>query len=327
MVTSREFFALKESVLVAVAFDRYTDALVRAGATLAHRTAKNLVLVHVCEPWLELPISKPFAGEASTLWDVTQAIEANTFDLAAGRLTEVAAMTGVATQTAVLTGRPAACLTAAAAGYKAALIIVGAGGSGQRLLPFGFSTALALMEQAPVPVMAVGAEMTLDLHKEHNKIMLADDLTEQSEGAVDFAFELAEVVADAELHHVHVNGLTLENLQAGILTAAATAHTPVTAGLSAAEVHGVLTARLGERLAERAVGRDEYIEAAGGRYRTKVTTGQVTDELSRLVETVQPDLLIFGRHHTVHRKPLAVGRVPFRAMLAERRPVVVVPAE
>jgi hypothetical protein len=43
------------------------------------------------------------------------------------------------------------------------------------------------------------------------------------------------------------------------------------------------------------------------------------------VRELEPDVLLFARHHPYHTKPLHVGRVPYRAMLASQRPVIVVP--
>jgi nucleotide-binding universal stress UspA family protein len=297
---------------------------------MATRLNKRLVLIHTCEPWVNLPISKPFQGEGSPLWDVTQAIEANAVDLAAGRLREIADLTtkmGAKTEPVVLTGNPTKCMLAAIDGFKAGMILVGASDGSQRLLPFGLSNALSLLADSPVPVMIVAEGMNVDLDLPKLRLLLCDDLEEQSEGAVDFAFELAGSLGKSDLRQVYINGLTLEGLTAAVTTAAATSHSSLSVGLSATELHTSLLKKLEDRIAERALGREEYIEAAGGSYEAEVLTGDIATQLERAVEKIQPNIIIFGRHERGHRKPFMIGRVPFQQMMAEKRPVIVVPVD
>ena len=313
-------------ITVAIAFDRHSVDLARIGGQIAKRTGKTLCLLHAVEPWMEQPHSRPM-GQGSPLWDVTQAVERNAADLAATRLKELASMieATVKTESRVVSGKPSDSLAEAAQIIGSSLLIIGADLSQMRFMPRGFSTALSLMVTSPVPLMVVDTTLYNALPENPWRLFVADDLGEQNSEAVQFAFDLAAAAHATELHHVHVNGLSLIGLKAGIETAAMTARTPINATVSAEEVHAALRATLERRLADRAQPMRDYLEAAGGEYFPTVVTGNVSDEIEKLVFEVNPDVVIFGRHQTYHTRPFFIGRQPFRAMLGQKRPIVVVP--
>ena len=315
-------------ITVAVGFDRHTSDLVRMGAELAQKTGRKLCLMHAVEPWTELPQARAF-GEHDPLWDVTQAVETNAQDLAEGRLKELCSQLAddLPVKRLVVKGKAAERLGAEAMAVGSHLLLVGADFTNARFLPRGLSTALSLMVSSPVPVGVVDTSITRSLLGAPTRVLLADDLGPQSEGALEYAFALAASLGDSELHHVHVNGLTLESLRAGLSTAAATAHTPINPAAAAEDVYEALIAGVRTKLDQRSLASRDYLEAAGGRYVTEVVTGSVNDQIATVAAAVDPHLVVFGRHHAYYTRPFFIGRVPFRSMLALRRPVIVVPNE
>ena len=320
------FFETRKRIITAIAFDEYTHNLVNASVNLAKKTGKELRLVHVVEPWMETAHSRPFT-HVSPLWDVTQAIEKNARSQAETRLKElIATISDVNIDYRIFSGVPADVLMAEATANEGALIVVGTGHSTTRFLPGGFSTAYTLMVHSPVPVMVLHSGQAISA-KESYKILCADDLTAGSEPAVEFSFDLASQMQNTEFHHVHINGMTKEALAAGLETAKASARTNVTDALSADDIFATIESQLRDKLAARSQGKEEYLEGAGGEYQTQVLTGRVTEELHRYAEEIDPDLIVYGRHHTIHKRPFTLGNHPFRAMLAEHRPFIVVPDE
>src|SRR6187431_628424 len=103
-------------VTVALAFDRHSVPLVEEATRLALRTGKKLCLVHVVEPWVDWPTSRPF-GAGDPLWNVTQAIESTARDRAERHLSELASSVppSLAVLTRVEAGKPAERLAAVAA--------------------------------------------------------------------------------------------------------------------------------------------------------------------------------------------------------------------
>jgi hypothetical protein len=189
----------------------------------------------------------------------------------------------------------------------------------------GGSTALSLLVSSPVPVLALAAASTPLLRSPAPRLLLADDLADQSETVVAFAFELATALEGVELHHVHVNPLTLEGLRGGLEIAAGAARAPLASGAAPESVHQALTTQLSEQLAARAAIHREYLEAASGTYVPHVIEGSVQAALADGVERIDPDVLLFGRHRAYHKRPFFLGRMPYRAMLAHGRPVIVAP--
>jgi nucleotide-binding universal stress UspA family protein len=318
------FLERGQNIVVAVAFDAHTPLLVRAGADLARRLSKTLVLAHVVEPWQGRTPARPF-GEQDPLWNATQAVEADARETAEQRLAALADTVdpNVVVRRRLVVGKPIEVLTAGE--RDDALLIVGADFGNLRFTPRGFSTALSLMVSAPVPVLVIDTAASPELLSETPRLLVADDLGPDSEAAVEFGFALGTALGPSEVHHVHVNGLALDSVAAGLEAAAATAHTPLPSTDAARDVYTALVGELKERLEGRAEGLRDYLEAAQGRYVPQIETGRVVERLGDVADQVAPDVLVFGKHHAYHTRPFFLGRVPYRAMLAHRRPVVVVP--
>jgi len=327
---TRFFLDNNEYVTLAVKFDRAAPALLETATRLCRRLGKKLCLLHVLEPWVELPLAGVFGQGGDPLGRVSQAMEASTRDLALGRLAELAQTVSpeISVRTVVVAGKPIERIGSEAENVGTCLLIVGASYNGARLLPQGLSLALSLMAGAPVPVLALDAMRTP--RPEMNKLilMLADDLGAQTETAVEFAYALATALGNTTLYHVHVNSLSYASLETGLAAAAASGHTrdDEVPGV-ADELYQALTRRLGEALEERGADQRDYLEAAGGTCITEVLTGDVAQQLGDLIQTTNPALLIFGRHRALQMRPFFIGRLPYRTMLAFKCPVVVVPGE
>ncbi len=323
----QSFMDQHQYVVVAVAFDRHTMSLSHAAAELCRKTGKKLCLAHIVEPWAELPTSRAFGGDDDPLWNVTQAVEASSRDQAAGRFEEIIQALGLETgvRIEIRSGKPAVELAKVAADVGAALVLVGADYGNLRFLPRGFSTAMSLMVSSPCPVCVMDGNTPTHFLHDPARFLLADDLGPEAEAAVAFGYGLAAAMDKSEVHHVHVNGLTFDTLKAGLSTAAATAHTPLNAVASSEDVYDALISRLKEKLEARAQPHRDYLDAAGGQVVTEVLTGEVNEQIGALTASVDPDLLIFGRHQAYHTRPFFIGRLPFRQMLAQKRPIVIVP--
>jgi nucleotide-binding universal stress UspA family protein len=206
------------------------------------------------------------------------------------------------------------------------VLLVGADVDSLKYLPKGLSTALALMASSPVPVLVADTKSLNTPLQDGPTIMIADDLSEDAENALEFAFDLAIGHGKATLHHIHVNGLTFDALRSGLLTASATSHSFVGDQTSTEIVFDSLVRSLEDQLERRCQSEREYLENGGGSYEARVLTGNAAKKIIEETGRISPSMLVFGRHHSVHRQPFFIGRVPFKTMLASHIPVVVVPA-
>lgn len=310
-------------VTVAVTFDERSVALVSIAADLCRRTGKKLHLLHVVEPWHAA--ARPLEAD-TPLFRASEAVEARARARAERHLQELAGgVAGLSVKQTVLVGKPAEKIGKEAAHTGSCLLIVGANSRQRRFLPTGYSTALSLMVTASVPVMSIDTTTTPRLPDRDLNLLLADDLSPQSEAAVAFAFDFAAAFGRATLHHLHINGLTLEGLRSGLETAAAAGHTMLDSDRAVGSVFEAVMAQYHEELRLRAAGLRDYLDAAGGVYQATVRSGQVRAELAAFVDANDPDVLVFGRHQSVHTRPFFLGRLPYGAMLSFQRPVIVVP--
>lgn len=312
-------------VAVAVAFDEHTVPLVRFGKELATRLGKKLALIHVAEaPLVPQPV-RPFAIPA-VVWDKFPDAVMSGRHEAKRKLQELRATLPETLDVKLIAseGRAADVLVKEAEHVGASFLLVGTSVDKQSFLPSGFSTALSLMAMAPLPVLIVDTERHLPDLSLPFRILLADDLSDQTEPAVACAATLADSMAKSWVHHVHVSAFSAPDLTTVLRNAAAAAHTTLSERESAEIVKAVHTEQR-EALEARFSDYREYVEAAGGRYTAEITAGDVGSELEQAVKTYLPDLLVFGRHHGWHKKPFFFGRMPFKAMMQFHRPVLVVP--
>lgn len=314
-------------VTVAVAFDHHTIPLTTFAARLCEKLSKDLCLMHVVEPWLDSPHSVP-RGENDPLWNVSQAVEANAYELAGRKLDELASKVSPKVKVVkhVLRGKPVPLLAQEAFNIGSMVLLVGADVESLKYLPKGLSTALSLMASAPVPVMVADGSTLLEIKADELDILVADDLSEDSENALEFGFDLAIGQGKATLHHVHINGLTYDSLRSGLLSAAATSHSLGNDEKTTEIVFDSMIKGFEDQLERRGGNERDYLENGGGSYIPKVLTGNVAKKLLEETQIAKPSILIFGRHQAVHRQPFFMGRVPFKTMLASKIPVVVVPA-
>ena len=323
---SRSFMEHREFITVAVAFDSHTMALTELASNLCIATGKKLCLLHVVEPWADHPHSKVF-GEVDNLWNVTQAVETNARELALSRLGEVALAVPpeIAVKKIVVAGKSVDMICKEVESIGSCLLLVGGRHSTMKFLPKGLSTALSLMVASPVPLLVIDTAKDFKFDANGMRFLLSDDLSEHSETAVEFTFDLAAALRGSEIHHVHVNGLSFESLEAGLNTAAATSHTPLNSSASIDDVYNALLNSIDKKMNARTLDQKDYLEAAGGVYASQVTTGNVSEEIQKVAERIKPDITVFGRHHTLHTKPFFIGRVPFRSMLNQSGPILIVP--
>ncbi len=320
------YFSSHSTIAVAVGFDRHTEALVKIAGGLAQKLGKRLALMHVVDAWAS---GVPAFSQTtpSPLWDAFPAVESSARSVAMERLSEIAQSLpkGLEVTSSVTVGPVAATLGTEAAGLGAMLLVVAVDGNAGRGPFAGLSTAVSLLAGSPIPVLAVDPGTHAPEVGTGMRILVADDLTDQAITAVEYAAALADGLGQAWVHHVHVSAFNQETLAVALKNVAASAHVALDGDESRAvfdAVHREQIAKLEARFSDDR----EYIEAGGGRYTSEVTAGGVRPELTNVVTSLAPDVIVFGRHRALHHQPFAFGRLPIRSMLAFKRPVLVVPS-
>jgi nucleotide-binding universal stress UspA family protein len=185
----------------------------------------------------------------------------------------------------------------------------------------GFSSAVSLIMESPVPVMVLNEEAWPDFEADPLRMLLADDLSDSGAAAVDFATSFALGLPRVAFYHTHVESYAdVSRPGRGKSPDEPESLRPLTPEFIE-HLHREAEQRMRQRSGESA----SRMESRGGRYRIELLSGHVADEIEKSANAARADLVVFGQHKVFHRKPLHVGQVPFRAMLQQSRAVVVVP--
>lgn len=313
-------------LVAAVAFDEQTEHLTRTVVSLAERFDMEARFVNVldamsADPWL---MEMPTHYMALPLYRETQdkmILERRKL------LSELVATTRLRARAhgEVVSGDPAEAVIAYARLHRANLIVTACSSTSYRMIPKGFSTALSLMADAPLPVLVTSRERPLDFRGASLSLLFCDDLQPSTNEAALRTFELAWRLGRARVRQVHVHGDFREMVKDSWADLAARNPALVREHDSP---ESFLSREYEERMSAlkaRGLPYRQRAEAGGATVEIDVRTGSVHDEIHEATEAADPDLLVFGRHKFFRSRPFLVGRMSFRAMLHEQRSVLIVP--
>jgi nucleotide-binding universal stress UspA family protein len=293
-------------IIAAVRIDRSPSPVMRAALWLAKRR--------------HLPVRMTYVFNPATPGAITQ------FAAVRARLEEKAktySLTGVSiTVDALLADYPTG-LWEHAAEVDAALIVVGAHGGSSGFLNTNLRPVFQLLAHAAMPVLVLPDLTPRPRRRERPlRVLLADEMSAGTTPVIAAATRLVEALElPIELMHLHV----------AAVPAVGFALSPdyqldVWPGLSVSErLVSDHHEHLKQTMRTRAVALERALRTAGGQYRAELWHGHVADEIARAVQTLEPDITVFGRHQLIHRKPLALGQMPFDAMLKLNGAILVAP--
>jgi len=312
-------------ISVAINFDENSQHLIKTAVSLCRATKAKLRLVHSCEVWT---YHAPYSGGFLPIADLMQIANFEEVRKAESRLRELAETVAedVVVETKLLNGKAAKALIADAVANDVRLILVGAPGLLKKFVPTGFSTTLGLLANATVPVLAIPYGTELNFAQTDLGILVCDSLSGSDQTLVEAAMNFAGALSGSVIH-AHINGLGRDQLEAMINMAAASGYTalnPETSVDDLIQAHNeVLERRMGERVRDMA----PRLRKAGGKYAARVVSGGVEEQLDKLLATAASEakIVAFGQHQTLHRKPFSLGRLPYRAMLRQDRPLLIIP--
>lgn len=314
-------------VVAAVAFDGQTETVVQTALSLAKRFDMDLRFVNVVEPiflqpWVMAmsPYYAAYPLGAAIDDEFKEKNEAKLKTLLAG-IKPPRNLSGE-----VLLGLTNPTLIADCQNKRANLVITAYNPDSYKLTAAGVSTALGMMHEAPLPVMAVTKGFAPDFNKPGFKLLVADDLQEYTQEAVRKAYELASGLQGCHLRHVHVHGDFREAFREKWEGMRGRFSGAEQVDLSAETIWmNEYEARV-TKAREQAAPFYKKAEMAHVRIELDVRAARnVADELYKVANDAEPDLLMFGRHRVLRTRPFLIGRMPLRTMLQMRRPVVIVP--
>jgi nucleotide-binding universal stress UspA family protein len=216
----------------------------------------------------------------------------------------------------------AASLIAEAQLTRAGLIAIEIQENPHQLMPRGLSVALSLMQHAPMPVLILRQGSPNHFGKKDQVILVADDLSASSMGAVRKAMNLAVQWGHTHVIHLHV---IEQNMHSTLTELAAISRKVQAKSMGTPELLEYLEKEMQLALQRRTSEYQEVMKQYASTYEAVVQVGHVTSQVSAMIQKRRPDITVFGRRQRLHHGPFGFARVPFSAMLAHSDAVLIVP--
>jgi nucleotide-binding universal stress UspA family protein len=301
-------------ILCPTDFSEFAERALRRAVSLARWFDAQVTALHVIQP---APWRASGAGWASGIV-APQDLPGRVREEAAKELERRAAASrgeGIALEARLGEGDAAREIQAVADALPADLVVMGTHGRGgfERLL-LG-SVTEKVLRLAPCPVLVVGSADALDSEQPlFRRILCAADLAQGAEAVLDTALSVAaESLAPITLLHVVDR---LPGLGASGPTAPARIRSPVTE-LAALQARLLDEAR--EQLIEAARPAHEFAEVS-----ERVETGKAWQEILRVAEEIQADLIVVGSRSQAGLARLFLGSTANQVVRQAACPVLVV---
>jgi nucleotide-binding universal stress UspA family protein len=285
-------------------------------------------LTNVVEPAQETPWVSGLPGEAVIASLGWEAMESRRQD-GEERLKEIARDFNLKNaEYNVVLGQPSQVLEADAVASSSQLIMVSAAklNVAQKFLPDGFSTALSLLGSSSVPVVVVPEGVQVFKKAGPLKVLVADDLQDHSLDALHQGISMVHGVGPAELHHVHIceaSEKELAGMANKVLDLMNRGDIPIDKNFSIDSFAGRVEENTKANLSKRLGAASLLFADKEDSYHQHVYFGDASEAFSKVVAEIDPDIVIFGRHQLIHRKPWGLGKMPFSAMLSLHKPIMV----
>lgn len=315
---SKHFMGPEHKIIVAAKFDEAFANLKKDAEAVAGRTGMSLKFVHSIESATGNTPSRVLANIAN-IQNIFDAIEESRQLKAEQRLKNLLGSDDAGMS--VLSGEAVSAIIAEAVVSKASLIMAAANSDTYKFVPKGFSTALRLMAYSDVPVLVSPKSGAYNLKKDRIKMLIADDLSDECQDVVISAFDLARALGRTDILHLHTGTLAEDQLKDWIDDLSSETRDM----RNGSDISIAIRKNQESALTSRAPERLPLLEARNCSYRSEVVSGDPVDQIALAAEKFEADIVVFGRHKTIHKKTFSIGKVPFYAMLQQNRMVMIVP--
>ncbi len=317
------------SIIIATKLDRLGQELVTYSQHLFRNSLIPFRLVHAIEPKFVPGVIAGYPGDfvgTKLAKDWEDSSYAAAIEKAAAVANQVLPERECSYN--VVFGRIPSAIVAEAISNNGALIVAAAGQMADKSFPYGYSTSLGLMAGSSLPIMITPNHLSRLNNYDHLRVLIADDLTDSSRSAITLGCEFANAFPRSEVMHLHICKSSFEDIEkwGDQLLESMTAGTiPMDPTFKKAEFLDKVGSYYRNALETR-VGSAKLLIEQTGAYHASVLYGDPFTQFAYAVGKFNPDLVIFGRHELVHTRPLGVGKMPFHAMLALNRTIVIAPS-
>ncbi len=283
---------------------------------LADLLSLKLRLVHTLninevQPWVNFAGYPPVSYvDQSESWEKIRS-DAN------DRLSELADSIAVDgdVDSVLCAGMPEDCLIEEAKKSGAVMIAVGATASRHRFVPSGFSVAIGLMSASPIPVLVINNAAEVDLDETGIRLLVADDLREFSDVALESCAAIARVLPKTEIKHVHVTGSKGKLLIDAVRKYWETIESLISKDVKPGDCFEQEMRGRQEVLDKRASEFLSISEVSNVQYGNQILSGDTGQEVLDAAQRYNPHLMIFGQHHAWRKDKQGFGSLKHWEMI------------
>ncbi len=322
-----ELFSSYTTIVVGLSLNDREDHIIQSAVSLAQRTGSQLILVHATEPYRSYTMARE--GFALPYEEMEQEASDAELVMAQNKMETLreSLPSSLVCESRVFRDYPEDAIEEVARSSKATLIMCGFHRERHPRFLGGMSTALALMAHSRHPVMVVPGDRPMDFQNHPLTVLVADDLGHDGEQALKGAMGFCRSIDVDHLVHAHVNPMSyreinqmVEKVRIGMLEGRIPMNADFNSQVYIEETKSDLKKHLKQRI--------ENLDAAFTheyKYKTSVRFGTAIEEIHRLTVETKSSVLIFGKHHMLHRGRLSLGKVPYEAMVEPHVATIIVP--
>lgn len=328
---SKRFQRADAKICVAIKFDEVGDHTLKFAVQYCMRTGAKLHIVHVCEPSITEVLDLHYDSTFPiAVYDYVKAANESRQKSAALKMREILeTIPAVISVTHVILeaeSPSSELIHTEAEDNDCSMIIVGTLSDSHRFIPNSLSCALSLMAHSNLPVMVVKTSHKVDFTAKTLRIVIADDLQSKSSDAIKSGCELAFTLSNTDIYHVHINAVTTETLAKKFKKTQTYIQSKLEVLLDSKDIVCLIQKHLEEKLDARARDMNFPLCISGCTYNKRVlSAASVFDGLKSFVDEQKSDVVVFGRHQSIHRSPFHIGKIPLYAMLELSCPIILFP--
>ncbi len=322
-----ELFSSYTTIVVGLSLNDREDHIIQSAVSLAQRTGSQLVLVHATEPYRSYTMARE--GFALPYEELEQEASDAELVMAQNKMETLreSLPSSLVCESRVFRDYPEDAIEDVARSSKATLIMCGFHRERHPRFLGGMSTALSLMAHSRLPVMVVPGDRPMDFQQHPLTVLVADDLGHDGAQALKGAMGFCRSIDVDHLVHAHVNPMSyreinqmVEKVRIGMLEGRIPMNADFNSQVYIEETKSDLKKQLKQRI--------ENLDAAFTheyKYKPSVRFGTPIEEIHRLTVETKSSVLIFGKHHMLHRGRLSLGKVPYEAMVEPHVATIIVP--
>lgn len=320
---------LKNStILVGLSLSEQDNNLMNSAANLAQKTNSQLVLAHAILPFQAYAYAGegafyPLSSYENTFRELSEVMGLERLEELKASISEFQKR-GLDVSVKVVHNDPALGLSQLAKDLKASVLICGFQPEQVKTDYFGMSTAILLMSEAPCPVLALPLNQLFTFS---GKLAFADDLQDHTLPALETSCEFLRELGLTELVHVHVNNISerdIDHMTETIKSAMLLGKIPSNPDFDRQVYIDQTTEQITEILESRFKTLPEELRSHI-KYQAKVGFGPPAKKTRQIMQEVDAELVAFGTHKFFDRSSWRFGKMPYHAMVAIGRGLLIVP--